>query len=81
MYEASSSFDEAAFRSNQLNLFKGYTPSQVNAVLQAAVDNNQIYKSWDSDGESDQFIRANKGMANKGLVREYILKRASGKAG
>ena len=80
LYEASRSFDQAAYRSSQLNLFEGYTPSQVNAVLQAAINNNQIYLSWGSDKELDKFIHTHREIVNKNFVRSYHAKR-SGNAG
>ncbi len=43
LFENSNSFQEAILRAIQLNLFNGYSHAQVNAVIQATIDNDQIH--------------------------------------
>jgi hypothetical protein len=81
MYEASSSFDEAIDGLHQLNLFEGYTSSQVNAVIKAGLDSNQIYRFWDPERELDKFVQSNKKVANVYLVRAHLFRKSNSNAG
>jgi len=42
----SHSYDEAGVRASYLNEFEGYSARQVNEMLRAAVNNDQIYRSF-----------------------------------
>ncbi len=67
----SESFEDAKQKTSWLDEFEGYTRSQVNQVLRASVDNNQIWHSFGAQRNIDAFIHKYKTIADRRIVTKW----------
>ncbi len=69
--ESSSTYDGAGVAATNLVAVEGYTNEELNRVLRASVENNQVYPSWEAQHALNSFFGKHERKLESGLYAKW----------